>query len=58
MGWMVNAMPWPLYPKKDTVPSVGGWMGFKAGLGRRGKFRRLPGFDPLTVQPIASRYTD
>ena len=31
------------------------------GLGRSGQLRKispLPGFDPRTVQPVASRYTD
>ena len=33
-------------------------MGSRAGLNRCGKSRPPPGFDPLTVQPVASRYTD
>ena len=30
----------------------------RAGLDRCGKSRLPPGFDPRTVQPVASRYTD
>jgi hypothetical protein len=37
---------------------IGGWVGFKAGLDWCGKSRPTPGFDPRTVQPVASRYTD
>jgi hypothetical protein len=33
-------------------------VGPRAGLDRRGKSRPLPGFDPRTVQPVVSRYTD
>jgi hypothetical protein len=37
---------------------TGGWVGPRAGLDRCGKISPPPGFDPLTVQPLASRYTD
>jgi hypothetical protein len=30
----------------------------KVGLDRCGKFHPPPGFDPQTIQPVASRYTD
>ena len=33
-------------------------MGLRADLDRCEKFRPPPGFDPRTVQPVASRYTD
>ena len=33
-------------------------MGPRASLDRYGKSRPPPGFDPRTVQPVASRYTD
>ena len=33
-------------------------MGPRAGLDRCGKISPPPGFDPPTVQPIASRYID
>jgi hypothetical protein len=41
---------------KDPVPIVLG-----GPQGRSGRMRKIslpPGFDPLTVQPVASRYTD
>ena len=34
------------------------WVGPRAGLDGCGKSRPPPGFDPRTVQPVASRYTD
>ena len=37
---------------------TGGWVGHRAGLDGGGKSRPPPGFDPRTVQPVASRYTD
>jgi hypothetical protein len=33
-------------------------VGLRAGLDRWGKSRPRPGFDPLTVQPVASCYTN
>jgi hypothetical protein len=45
-------------PEKGSVPIVQetGWA--RAGLDRCGKSRPPPGFDPRTVQSVASRYTD
>ena len=37
---------------------TGGCVGPRAGLDRCGKSRPPPGFDPRTVQSVASRYTD
>jgi hypothetical protein len=37
---------------------TGGWVGPRAGLDRCGKSRPLPEFDPRTVQPVVSCYTD
>jgi len=37
---------------------IGGWVGPRAGLDGCGKACHPPGFDPRTVQPVASRYTD
>ena len=34
---------------------IGGWVDPKAGLDGCGKSRPPPGFDPRTVQPVASR---
>jgi len=50
--------PAATYPGKDPVPIVqeAGW-----ALGRSGQVRKIsppPGFDPRTVKPVGSRYTD
>ena len=47
----------PLPPGKETRYTLC-WVGRRAGLGRCGKSRPPPGFDPRIVQPVASRYTD
>ena len=52
MGWVVNAVPRSLYPwKRPGIHYMGGSVGPRAGLDECG-------FDPRTVQPVASRYTD
>jgi hypothetical protein len=45
-------------PRKDPVPTVQevGWV--PASLNGCDKSRHPPGFDPQTVQPVASCYTD
>ena len=49
----------PIYPReKPGALCMGGGVGTKAGLDGCGISRLLPGFDPRTVQPVASRYTD
>jgi len=59
MGWVVNATPRPLYPReRPDAHCTGGWVGPRAGLDGRGKPHPPLGFDPRTVQPVASRYTD
>ena len=59
MWLVVNATPRPLYfRERPGTYCVGGWVGSRAGLDRCGKSRSSPGFDPWTVQPVASRYTD
>ena len=51
--------PAALYPRERPVSHcTGGWVGPRAGLYRCGKSRPPPGFDPRTVQPLASSYTD
>ena len=51
--------PAVLYPlERLGTYCTGGWMGPRADLDRFGKSRPPPGFDPRTVQPVASRYTD
>jgi hypothetical protein len=37
---------------------IGGWVCPRAGLDGCEKSRPLPEFDPRTIQPVASRYTD
>ena len=44
--------------KRPGTHCIGGWVGPRAGLGGCGKSRPPPGFDPRTVQPVSSRYTD
>ena len=59
MGVVVNSTPRPLYPRKETryplYIRLGGPQGRSGGLR---KISPAPGFDPRTVQPVASRYTD
>ena len=61
MGWVVNATLRPLYPReRPDTHCIGSWVGPRAGLDGCGKFHPPPppGFDPQTVQPVASRCTD
>ena len=56
---MVNATPRPLYPlERPGTRCIGGWVGPRAFRDGCGKSRPTPGFDPRTVQPVESRYTD
>ena len=51
--------PAAIYPReRPGTHCTGGWVGLRAGLDRCGKSRPPPGFDPRTVQPVASLYTD
>ena len=59
MRWVVNATPRPLYPReRPGTHCIRGWVGPRPRLDGCGKSRPLPGFDPRTVQPVPSRYTD
>jgi hypothetical protein len=59
MGWVVNATPRLIYPRERTgTHYIGGWVGPTAGLDGFGKSRPPPGFDPRTIQRVASRYND
>ena len=51
--------PAALYPGKDAVPIVqeAGWAPRPVWAGAE-NLAPPPGFDPRTVQPVASRYTD
>jgi hypothetical protein len=58
-GWGVSVTPRPLFtPGKDPVPIVqeAGWAPLPVWTGAENL--APPGFDPRTVQPVASRYTD
>ena len=37
---------------------IGGWVGLRTGMDPCGKSRPPPEFDPQTIKPVASRYTD
>ena len=51
--------PAALYPRERAgTHCTGGWVGPRTGLDKCGKSRPAPGFDPRTVHPVASRYTD
>jgi hypothetical protein len=54
----VNVTLRPLYPQeRPGTHCIGVWVGSRADLNWSGK-SRPSGFDPWTVQPVASRYTD
>jgi hypothetical protein len=57
-GWVVNATPRPLRPPGRTRYPL--YMRLGGPQSRSGQVRKNsppPGFDPRTVQPVASRYT-
>jgi len=57
MGGQCHA-PAALHPgKRPGTYRIEGWVGSRAGLDGCGKISPLPGFDPRTVHPAASRYT-
>jgi hypothetical protein len=59
MGGVVNATtPVALPAGRPSTNCLGSWVGARAGLNGCGTSRPQPGFDPRTVQPVASRYTD
>ena len=56
MGWVAKVTPRPLYHREnDSVSRVSKPQDRS---GRVWKISPPPGFDPQTVQPVASRYTD
>jgi hypothetical protein len=44
--------------KRPGTHFTGGWVGPQGRSGRVRKISPPPGFDPRTVQPVASRYAD
>ena len=58
MGWIV-ATPQPLYPQeRQDTHCIGGWVGPRAGLHKVQKMLPQPGFNPQTIQPVVSCYTN
>jgi hypothetical protein len=58
-GWVVSVTPRPPLPPEKTRYPLYRWLGGPQG--RSGQVRKIsspPGFDPRTVQPVDSRYTD
>jgi len=60
MGWVIDAMPRPLYTRERlSTHGTGGWVGPSDGLdGCEKNLAPHKGFDPRTFQPVASRYAD
>ena len=57
MGWVVNATPRPLYPReRPGTHCIGCWVGPRAGMDGCGKSCPTPGYDPRTVQSVATLY--
>jgi hypothetical protein len=58
-GWVVSTTSRPFYPReRPGIHCIGGWVRLQSRYGRIRKISPPPGFDPRTVQPLASRYTD
>jgi hypothetical protein len=58
-GWMVSATPWLLYPwERPSTHCIGGWVSPRAVLDGCRKSLPPPGFNPQTIQPVASHYTE
>ena len=58
-GWVVSTTPRPLYPRERPGTHCYSRLGGPQGRSRRvRKISPPPIFDPRTVQPVASRYTD
>ena len=58
MGWVINATLQPLYPREGPgIHLIGGCVGPQGRSRRVQKISPLPGLDPRTVQPVASRLT-
>jgi len=56
--WVVSITPRPLYPRKITGTYCSGdWVGLRAVLDGT-EIWPSPGFDPWTVHPLVSCYTD
>ena len=58
MGWVATATPGLLTPRKTQYPLYRKLGGPQCRSGTVRKISPPPGFDPRTVQSVASRYTD
>jgi hypothetical protein len=59
MGWVVKATPLPLYPRETPgTHCIGGWLGPRSSLEDVKNLAPQPGFNPRSVQSVASSYTD
>jgi hypothetical protein len=59
MGWVVNATPWPRYPReRPGTHCIGGWVVLRDGLDLYGKSRPRRDSIPRSVKPVSSRYSD
>jgi hypothetical protein len=58
-GLLVNATPRLLYSWEwPRTSCLEGWVGPRGTLGGCGRFRPLPGFEPLIAQSVANGYND
>jgi hypothetical protein len=62
-AWVVSFTPRPLFTPGKQVGyplyrRLGGLQGRSGRVCGKENFFPTPGFEPLTVQPVASRYTD
>jgi hypothetical protein len=58
MGWVLNTTTRPLFfMESSSTRCIVCWLGRRAGL-EGAKISPLLVFDPRTVRPVASRYTD
>ena len=59
MGWVFNVTPWPFYLWERDPVSIVQEVGRASGPAWAGADNSpQPEFEPRTVQPVASRYTD
>ena len=60
MGWVVKVTPRTLYPPGEKISTycMGEMGGLQSQSGRVRKISPQTGFDPRTVQPVASRFAD
>ena len=56
--WRVSTTPRPLYPRENPYLLYRRLGGTQGRSGRAREISPPPGFDPRTIHPVASRYTD